>query len=83
MTMSVLNAVAEFERALLVERTQSGLARAKAEGKALGRPAALTPEQQGMIRRKRTEGFSLGALAKEYGESRAAIQRVERRAALD
>jgi len=83
MTMSVLNAVAEFERDLLVERTQSGLARAKAEGKALGRPAALTPEQQGMIRRKRTEGFSLGALAKEYGVSRAAIQRVERRAALD
>lgn len=79
MTMTVLNAVAQFERDLLIERTQSGLARAKAEGKALGRPAALTAEQQGMIRRKRTEGVSLGVLAKEYGVSRAAIQRVERR----
>jgi putative DNA-invertase from lambdoid prophage Rac len=36
MTMIVLNAVAQFERDLLIERTQSGLKRAKAEGKTLG-----------------------------------------------
>ncbi len=81
MTMGVLNAVAEFERDLLVERTQAGLSRAKAEGKALGRPAALTPGQQQEIRQRRSEGVSLGALAKEYGVSRAAIQRVEKRGA--
>lgn len=40
MTMQVLAAVAEFERDLLIERTQSGLNRAKAEGKKLGRPEA-------------------------------------------
>lgn len=40
MTMQVLSAVAEFERDLLIERTQSGLQRAKAEGKKLGRPEA-------------------------------------------
>jgi putative DNA-invertase from lambdoid prophage Rac len=40
MTMQVLGAVAEFERDLLVERTQQGLIRAKAEGKRLGRPQA-------------------------------------------
>ncbi|NWB86324.1 recombinase family protein [Pseudomonas gingeri] len=40
MTMQVLGAVAEFERDLLIERTQAGLRRAKAEGKKLGRPAA-------------------------------------------
>lgn len=40
MTMQVLGAVAEFERDLLIERTQSGLQRAKAEGKKLGRPEA-------------------------------------------
>jgi putative DNA-invertase from lambdoid prophage Rac len=40
--MNVLNAVAEFERDLLVERTQAGLSRAKAEGKTLGRPSSLT-----------------------------------------
>ncbi len=40
MTMQVLGAVAEFERDLLIERTQQGLLRAKAEGKKLGRPQA-------------------------------------------
>ncbi|MGK6322295.1 recombinase family protein [Sphingomonas sp. DT-51] len=81
MTMSVIAAVAEFERDLLVERTQAGLTRAKAEGKALGRPSALTAEQQATIRQRRSEGASLGVLAAEYGVSRAAIQRVEKRAA--
>lgn len=37
LTMSVLSAVAEFERDLLIERTQAGIARARAEGKTLGR----------------------------------------------
>ncbi len=40
MTMQVLGAVAEFERDLLIERTQQGLARAKSQGKKLGRPVA-------------------------------------------
>lgn len=81
MTMSVIAAVAEFERDLLIERTQAGLRRAKAEGKALGRPQALTDDQQRTIIEKRRQGMSLGALAKEYAVSRAAIQRVEKRAA--
>jgi len=81
MTMGVLNAVAEFERDLLVERTQAGLQRAKAEGKALGRPSALTEEQQQEVLAKRAEGVSLGDLAKQYGVSRSAIQRVQKRAA--
>src|ERR1700694_4394335 len=58
MTMGVLNAVAEFERDILIERTQAGLRRAKAEGKALGRPAALTGDQQAKVRQKRAEGVS-------------------------
>lgn len=81
MTMGVINSVAEFERDLLIERTQAGLSRAKAEGKSLGRPSALTAQEQATIRRRRSEGVSLGVLAKEYGVSRAAIQRVEKRAA--
>lgn len=81
MTMGVIAAVAEFERDLLIERTQSGLSRAKAAGKVLGRPQALTDDQQRIIIEKRKLGVSLGALATEYKVSRAAIQRVERRAA--
>ncbi|VVT21508.1 putative site-specific recombinase; DNA invertase; Rac prophage [Sphingomonas aurantiaca] len=78
MTMGVIAAVAEFERDLLVERTRAGLSRAKAEGKTLGRPSSLTAEQQAVILSKRAQGLSLGALAAEYGVSRAAIQRVEK-----
>lgn len=75
MTMSVIAAVAEFERDLLVERTQAGLTRAKSQGKKLGRPSSLTEEQQDMIRKKRAGGASLGQLAKEYDVSRSLIQR--------
>jgi putative DNA-invertase from lambdoid prophage Rac len=79
MTMSVIAAVAEFERDLLIERTQSGLKRAKDAGKRLGRPQTLTSDMQDAIRSKRANGASLGLLAKEYGVSRSAIQRVEKR----
>ena len=71
--------MAEFERDLLIERTQSGLSRAKAAGKVLGRPQALSDDDQVAVLRRRREGASLGVLAKEYGVSRAAIQRVGKR----
>ncbi|KTT76158.1 recombinase family protein [Sphingomonas endophytica] len=81
MTMGVIAAVAEFERDLLIERTQAGLKRAKASGKTLGRPQALSGDQQKEIIAARGKGASLGVLAKQFGVSRAAIQRVEKRAA--
>jgi putative DNA-invertase from lambdoid prophage Rac len=49
MTMGVINAVAEFERDLLIERTTAGLRRAKAEGKTFGRPSALSEEQRAVV----------------------------------
>lgn len=79
MTMQVIAAVAEFERDLLIERTQAGLQRAKAEGKSLGRPRSLTDAQHKEILVERAEGVSLGVLAARYGVTRAAIQRVEKR----
>ncbi|RIV85958.1 recombinase family protein [Aurantiacibacter zhengii] len=79
MTMSVINAVAEFERDLLVERTQAGLKRAKAEGKKLGRPRALSDDQEKEALRLRAEGHSLATVAKELDVSRSVIQRVEQR----
>ncbi|MBC3942002.1 recombinase family protein [Sphingomonas albertensis] len=82
MTMGVIAAVAEFERDLLIERTQAGLSRAKAAGKALGRPQALSIEQQRDILAARSKGVSLAELAKAYRVSRAAIQRVEKRNAM-
>lgn len=78
MTMQVIAAVAEFERDLLIERTQDGLSRAKAEGKALGRPSKLSDADKAAIREKLAAGASLGQMATEYGVSRAAIQRVQK-----
>lgn len=75
MTMSVISAVAEFERDLLIERTRSGLNRARAEGRTLGRPAKLTTAQKAEIAAKHDEGVSLGALAKAYAVDRSMIQR--------
>lgn len=79
MTMGVIAAVAEFERDLLIERTQAGLFRAKGQGKKLGRRPVLSLETQAEVRRLRAAGASLGVLAKEFGVSRAAIQRIEKR----
>jgi len=81
MMMQVISAMAEFERDLLVERTQSGLARAKAQGKRLGRPSTLNDSHRLQIMADRAAGASLGALATKYGVSRAAIQRVQKAAA--
>ncbi len=71
--LSMLAAVAEMERDLLVERTQAGLARARLEGKTLGRPSKTTPEQRAEIQRRLGAGESVSALARAYGVSRANI----------
>src|SRR5215208_6139708 len=55
LTMNVLNAVAEFERDLLIERTQAGLSRAKDEGKTLGRPSSLSDDQRREVERRLRE----------------------------
>jgi putative DNA-invertase from lambdoid prophage Rac len=80
MTMGVLNAVAEFERDLLIERTQAGLARSRAEGiKIPGRPSALKTEQQAEALRRLAAGESVSQLAREYKTSRTTIQRIRER----
>lgn len=76
MTMQVLAAVAEFELDLLRERTMSGLDRAKAEGKTLGRPPKLTPEQAAeVLARIDNKGETVSGLADEYKVARATILR--------
>jgi putative DNA-invertase from lambdoid prophage Rac len=76
MTMGVINAVAEFERDLLIERTQSGLKRARAEGAVFGRPATLDAKQREAVRSGLAAGASVSALAKQFGTSQQTIMRV-------
>jgi putative DNA-invertase from lambdoid prophage Rac len=80
MTMHVLNAVAQFERDLLIERTQAGLARARAEGKRIGRPAGLTDRQKQVLLAELGATLSVAAAAKKYGVSRQTIMRARNEA---
>lgn len=76
MTMGVLTAVAEFERDLLIERTHAGIARARAEGKVMGRPPALTKVQQVEAMERLAKGESVSQLARDYNTTRQSIMRV-------
>jgi putative DNA-invertase from lambdoid prophage Rac len=76
LTMGVINAVAEFERDLLVERTQAGLRRARAEGKPIGRPMSLPPDQRAEAVRRLAAGESVSAVARALGTSRQTVTRV-------
>ena len=71
--LTMLAAIAEMERDLIVERTQAGLARAKAQGKVLGRPAKTTPEQRKAMIDAYDKKTSVSALARLYGISRATV----------
>lgn len=73
MTMQVLNAVAEFERDLLIERTQQGLIRAKAEGKKLGRPPAFNTTD--MVLKAKARSLTQAQAAKELGLGIATVKR--------
>lgn len=76
MTMQVINAVAEFERDLLIERTNSGIKRARAEGKAFGRPSALSVDQQADVLRQLGEGVPVAQVARQFDTTRQTIMRV-------
>jgi putative DNA-invertase from lambdoid prophage Rac len=76
MTMQVINAVAEFERDLLIERTHAGITRAKAEGKTFGRPSALTATQQAQVTAQLSSGVSVAQIAKNFTTSRQTIMRI-------
>ncbi|WP_010483165.1 recombinase family protein [Pseudomonas sp. S9] len=73
MTMGVLASVAQFERDLLIERTQAGLTRAKSQGKILGRPAAVSADKVQLLK---NQGLSQSAAAKELEVSLSTIKRL-------
>lgn len=73
MTMGVLAAVAEFERDLLIERTQAGLERAKAAGKRLGRPTATN---QADVLAHKADGLSQSQTAKALDVSLSTVKRL-------
>ena len=78
MVFTVLGAVAELERSLIVERVRAGMRNARAKGRRIGRPpqTALSPELREIIAQTYARGeTSLRALAKKFGTSLATVQR--------
>jgi len=71
--VKMLAAVADFERDLIIERTQAGQARARAAGTHMGRPSKTTPDQQRAIREALAAGETVSSMATSYQVSRATI----------
>jgi DNA invertase Pin-like site-specific DNA recombinase len=66
---------AEFEREILRERVRAGIAQARREGRAHGRPrtAALKREE---VRRLKGEQLSLSEIARRLGIGRTSVRRI-------
>jgi DNA invertase Pin-like site-specific DNA recombinase len=74
--LAVLGGLADVERDLIRTRTAEGRSRATARGQHMGRPPALTPQQQTEARQRRAEGATLKELARSYDVSPATISRL-------
>src|SRR5882757_4527639 len=89
MFFQILGSIAEFEHALMSERTMDGLAAARARGRTGGQKPKLGPRQvqlaQGMYEEKGPDGrraYTVAQIAAEFGVTRPTIYRhLERNAA--
>ena len=76
MMMQMLGAFAEFERAMVRERTQAGLRSARAQGRHSGRQPKLSPQQKTEVLTMLTAGRSAADIARLFRVHRATISRV-------
>jgi DNA invertase Pin-like site-specific DNA recombinase len=74
--LTILGAVAKLERATILGRTAEGRARAKAQGKSLGRPYKLTPEQQREARAMLAANRGTREIAKVFNVNASTISRL-------
>jgi DNA invertase Pin-like site-specific DNA recombinase len=73
--LSMLGAIAQFERELMLERQREGIAKAQAEGAYKGRVPTVG-RQEAEIRRLRAEGVSPAAIARQLGCARSSVYRI-------
>ncbi|SLK19649.1 Site-specific DNA recombinase [Enterobacter sp. NFR05] len=71
--LQMFSAFAEFEKSRIIERTKEGLARAKMEGKKLGRPVAVDTVKR--VQEAKAKGLSQSKTAHELGLSLPTIKR--------
>ncbi len=77
MMMQMVGSFAEFERAMIAERTNAGLAQARAEGRVGGRRPKLTPAQRADVIENVTGGRKSAAqMARLHNVSQATVSRI-------
>ena len=76
--VTIISAIAELERSLVVERVKSGMRRARLEGRQIGR-SRLDVDRQQVIQDRRS-GLSLTQVAKKHRISRASVCRLMKEA---
>jgi DNA invertase Pin-like site-specific DNA recombinase len=79
MVFTVLGAVAELERSLIVERVKAGLRNARAKGKRLGRPRVVVDASR--IATLRAQGLSWAAIAERLDVGEGTVYRASRTSA--
>jgi DNA invertase Pin-like site-specific DNA recombinase len=72
---TVIGAIAEFERGMMLERQREGIAKAKAEGKYRGRKATARAKAN-LVRELHEKGIGATEIAKQLGIGRASVYRV-------
>ena len=75
--ITVLGGLAEFERHLILTRTDEGRQRAKAKGIKFGRKPKLTKHQREAALARKRNGETLTAIAKSYNVSHMTICRLQ------
>ncbi len=73
LVLHIMGALAEFERSLIVERTQAGLQAAKRRGRKLGRPTKLTAAQIVHARALLASGENGSTVARSFGVARSTL----------
>jgi DNA invertase Pin-like site-specific DNA recombinase len=75
LVITIMSGIAEFERKLILSRTEAGIAKAREQGKKFGRPSALDVGQKRKIAERYAAGETMQALADEYEVGVASIHR--------
>jgi len=75
LVVTIMSGIAQFERSLILSRTEAGIAKARANGKKFGRPSALDVGEKRKIAERYAAGETMAELAREYEVGEATIFR--------
>ena len=75
LVITIMSGIAQFERSLILSRTEAGIAKARENGKKFGQPSALDVTQKRKIAERYAAGETMAELARDYEVGEATIFR--------